>query len=99
MSNHYRDLTLKSTAKAFHYHPSYFSAWFKKNANITFQKQLLKLRLEQSKYPLRETALPVRTIIEEIGFQEKSYFHRCFRREYGMTPLACRKMKSISAIP
>ncbi len=92
MSNHYQYLTLESTAEAFHYHPSYFSSWFKKHANITFQKQLLKLKLEQSKFLLRETSLPVQTIVEEIGFREKSYFHRCFKREYGMTPLAYRRM-------
>lgn len=92
MSNHYRDITLESAAAAFHYHPAYFSAWFKKNARMTFRQQLLKLRLEQSKFLLRETSLPVQTIIEEIGFQEKSHFHRCFKQEFGMTPLAYRRL-------
>lgn len=92
MSNHYRDITLESTAAAFHYHPAYFSSWFKKYAHITFRQQLLKLRLEQAKFLLRETNLPVQTIIEEIGFQEKSHFHRCFKQEFAMTPLAYRKI-------
>ena len=91
MSNHYRDITLESTAEAFHYHPAYFSSWFKKHAKITFQHQLLRLRLEQARFLLRETGLPVRTIIEAVGFQEKSYFHRCFKKECGMTPLEYRR--------
>lgn len=91
MSNHYRDITLESAAQAFHYHPAYFSVWFKKHANITFQHQLLKIRLEQARFLLRETSLPVHTIIEEVGFQEKSHFYRCFKKECGMTPLAYRK--------
>lgn len=90
MSNHYRDITLESAAEAFHYHPAYFSAWFKKHAAITFRHQLLKIRLEQARFLLRGTDLPVRTIIEEVGFEEKSYFHRCFKRECGMTPLEYR---------
>lgn len=94
MSNHYRDITLETTAEAFHYHPAYFSSWFKKHAGITFQHQLLKIRLEQARFLLRETSLPVHTIIEEVGFEEKSYFHRCFKKEWGMTPLAYRKLCS-----
>lgn len=92
MSDHYRDITLETTAKAFHYHPAYFSSWFKKQAKITFQHQLLKIRLEQARFLLRETSLPVHTIIQEVGFEEKSYFHRCFKKEWGMTPLAYRKL-------
>ena len=91
MSNHYRDITLESAAEAFHYHPAYFSSWFKKHAKITFQHQLLKIRLEQARFLLRETTLPVQTVIEEVGFQEKSYFYRCFRKECGMTPLEYRR--------
>lgn len=92
ISDHYRDITLETAAAAFHYHPAYFSAWFKKQAHITFQQQLLKIRLEQARFLLRETRLPVQTILEEVGFQEKSHFHRCFKRECKMTPLAYRKM-------
>ncbi len=91
MSDHYRDITLESTAEAFHYHPAYFSSWFKKHTHITFRRQLLKIRLEQARFLLKETTLPVQTIIEEVGFQEKSHFHRCFKKECGMTPLAYRR--------
>lgn len=91
MSNNYKEVTLESIAQKFHYHPSYFSAMFKKDANITFRQQLLKIRLEQAKYLLRETVLPVQSIIEEIGFSEKSHFHRCFKKEYGLTPLQYRQ--------
>lgn len=92
ISDHYRDITLESAAAAFHYHPAYFSAWFKKHAHVTFQQELLKIRLEQARFLLRETRLPVQTILEEVGFQEKSHFHRFFKRECQMTPLAYRKM-------
>lgn len=94
MTEHYNDVTLVSMANHFNFHPSYLSGLFKSLSGFTFSEKLLMIRLEQSKRLLLTTNLNIDTIVEMIGFREKSYFHRCFKRYYQITPSQYRKENS-----
>lgn len=91
MTEHYNDVTLVSMAEHFNFHPSYLSSLFKTLSGFTFSEKLLMIRLEQAKRLLVTTNLNIETIVEMIGFKEKSYFHKCFKRYYNITPSKYRK--------
>ncbi len=58
-----------------------------------------KKRLEQACFLLRSTALSVTDISLAVGYDNFSYFHRIFRREYGMTPRSYRIQKENASSP
>ncbi|WP_018213157.1 helix-turn-helix transcriptional regulator [Desulfitobacterium hafniense] len=91
MSDHFRTATLASTAAHFNYHPAYFSAMFQKKALCSFTTKMQEMRLEQARRLLVSTELAVQDISESMGFHDKSYFYRCFKTAYGLTPGAYRR--------
>ena len=91
MVDNYSTVTLKSMAEHFNFNPTYFSVRFKALANCQFSEKLLEIKLEKAKWLLITTNLSVQNIVEIIGFKEKSYFYRVFKKQYKMTPLQYRK--------
>lgn len=91
MAENYATVTLNDMAKQFNFHPAYFSARFKKMANSSFSEKLLLIKLEQAKRLLVTTNLSVYQIVEMIGFKEKSYFYKVFRKFNNKTPLEYRE--------
>ena len=91
MVDNHTTATLTSAADHFNYHPAYFSSMFKKKAGCSFTKKMLEIRLEHARRLLISSNLSTQEIYERIGFQEKSYFHRCFKSVYGTTPIQYRK--------
>ena len=77
------------------YTQSYISKLFKKHLGITLSDYLLDIRLEHATYYLNSTEYSLRQIIELVGFQSLSYFHKTFKAKYSLTPIEYRK-KSIS---
>jgi AraC-like DNA-binding protein len=59
----------------------------------TFTDQVLELRLQKARGMLanpRNNHLRIIEIAYACGFNEVSYFNRCFRRRFGSTPTTCR---------
>ena len=54
-------------------------------------RYLRQLRIRHAERILRSTNYKVETIAAYCGFQDTSYFARCFREEFGTTPLNYRK--------
>lgn len=92
MADNYRTVTLNSMAKEFGYTPAYFSTLFKKMVWTTFSEKLMELKLEQAKSLLTTTSQSIEGITQLVGFTDKSYFHRCFKKKFGLTPGAYRKL-------
>ncbi len=56
--------------------------------------ELLRLvRLERSKELLHDTDLSIADITYDVGFTSPSYFAKCFRKQYGITPSEYREGK------
>jgi AraC-like DNA-binding protein len=58
-----------------------------------FSERVIELRLQHSASLLARAHLTYRKISEialSSGFNDLSYFHRCFRRRFGMTPAQAR---------
>lgn len=91
MVDNYSTVTLRSMAEHFNFNPTYFSVRFKVLADCQFSEKLLEIKLEKARWLLVTTNLTVQNIVEMIGFKEKSYFYRVFKKQYKMTPLQYRK--------
>jgi len=62
-------------------------------AGSTFTERVMELRLQRARAMLSDPRcdhMKVGEISEACGFSEISYFNRCFRRRFGLTPTAAR---------
>lgn len=84
---HYKEpIRLETLAKIEHYHPVYYSAWFKKKTGISLKAYLTTLRLNEVKHLLISTGWSMQRISEEFGFENSSSFTRWFVHSEGIPP-------------
>ena len=74
--------------------PYYISRLMKRYSAYNFTSYLQKRRLTQAAFLLIETKKAIEDIIVEVGYENSSYFHKIFRKQYGMTPKEYRKKYS-----
>ena len=91
ISNHYKDITLKSMADHFSYNPYYIGKLVKKIIGKTLTQLIKEKKIEQAKYLLQNTKMSVIDVITDIGYSNVSYFYRQFREQVGITPDEYRK--------
>lgn len=85
--NHFKEpIRLETLAKIEHYHPVYYSEWFKKRTGKSPQAYILDLRLQEAEHLLLSTRLSISRISEELGFENASSFTRWFAKHKGMAP-------------
>lgn len=91
VDHHYKDGTLSEISEALDLPGYTLSRLVKKRTGRNF-KELLQLRkLQQAAYLLTNTTLSVDRIIEQIGYENSSYFYRSFRERYGCSPKGYRE--------
>ncbi|WP_456271147.1 AraC family transcriptional regulator [Bacillus sp. AK031] len=74
--------------------PHYFiSKKIKRATSFTFKELLQEKRLNVARDLLENTSLPVTSVIEEVGYDNISYFYRVFKSKYGYTPKQFREQK------
>jgi two-component system response regulator YesN len=93
LDNYSEELRLETVAREVHLSPTYFSALFKKMTGCSFAKYLTRVRIAKAKELLENTDISVTDIAFQVGFNDPAYFASIFRREFGLTPLAYRKLK------
>lgn len=92
LREHYSDqLPLSEMGDILNFHPVYIARCMKKHLGYTPTEYLTRYRLEQAKFLLLQSDLPVNRIADEVGFQQAAYFTSCFRKYEGLTPRAYRK--------
>lgn len=89
--NYHRPITNQDLANRFHMHPNYLARCMKAAFQYTPLEYLLRYRLEQGRSLLIQTDAPIQRITEDIGFSQVSYFSRCFKEQYGLSPHHYRK--------
>ncbi|MBR5340095.1 MAG: helix-turn-helix transcriptional regulator [Lachnospiraceae bacterium] len=90
--NYSQDISLVEIAAAAGYAPSYLSREFRKETGITVSAHLQRLRCAHAAELLKETVIPIAEISAYVGYPDNNYFVKVFRKHYGMTPGAYRKM-------
>jgi len=90
---HYKDGTLADLSAQLK-RPAYqVSRLLKKRTGCNFKELLGKRKLQQAVYLLSNTTLPVEAVISAIGYDNSSFFYRCFRKRYGCSPKEFRTEK------
>jgi len=84
------DLPLSRIARHVNVHPSYLSGLFKKETGMTVREYVIRTRIEDSKYFLTHSDLPIVDIAVLFRFCSQSYYARQFKRYVSMTPLQYR---------
>ena len=92
--HHYgEDINLDVLAKRLFLSAGYLSMIFKKETGENLNQFIKNVRLEKAAEQLTGTDLTVGEICSRVGFANMSYFSKCFRRQYGVTPDAYRKQE------
>ncbi len=88
--NFSKPLALSDVAEAVYLSPNYFSTLFKEITGDTFSTFLNTVRIQEGKKLLRETSLPIKQIVEQVGFEDYNYFNRVFKKIIGIPPATYR---------
>lgn len=94
--NYNKNIRLEDVATAVFLSPNYFSSVFKKITGSAFSTYLMKLRIQAARDLLVQTALPIKEIVYQVGFEDYNYFNRTFKRMEGIPPAQFRKINSLS---
>ncbi|WP_369521851.1 helix-turn-helix transcriptional regulator [Enterococcus avium] len=87
------NLTLEDVANHVYLSQFYFSRLFKKEIGVSFITYLNQQRIEQAKVLLTQSNLSIKSISQNIGYSQTSYFCKIFKELVGMTPVNYRKIK------
>lgn len=93
IEEHYRDGDLESLAKQMHYDMRWLSKEIKKRTGQNYTDLVQNKRLNQAAYLLTTTNMNVLDIGLAVGYDNTSYFHRIFQKQFGMTPRKYRVSK------
>ena len=86
-----RGLDLAALARFLHLTPSRTAHLVREETGASFTDLLRRSRTGFALTLLRDTALPIQEVAKRSGFGSAAQFHRAFRREFSLTPLAYRK--------
>lgn len=89
--NYMKDISLDNCADHIGTNPFFLSKSFKQVTGKNFIDYLTGLRLDKAKELLRESALKINDVAEQVGYQH-SYFNRIFKKLEGMTPSRYREL-------
>lgn len=85
-----KNLTVGEIGPAIGVSRTYLAHKFQKVEGITMQKYIQREKCRHSANLLIYSDYPISLISEYFGFSSQSYFGKCFREWYGMTPNAYR---------
>lgn len=95
IEGNYVNGSLTEIAEKLHEPPYAVSRLLKKNLGQSFSDLIIKRRLQQAAYLLKNTSLPAEKIVTAVGYDNSSYFFRKFRDQYGVTPRQYRLSETI----
>lgn len=94
--NFNRNIRLDDVATAVFLSPNYFSSLFRKITGHTFSTYLMKLRVQAARDLLKQTSVPIKEIVYQVGFEDYNYFNRTFKKIEGMPPARFRQTGGLS---
>lgn len=72
--------------------PSYVSRYYKDQTGYPLMQYIDMLRMNKAKQLLKETSLPLKEVINQVGYMDESNFIRKFKKKEGVTPTQYRNM-------
>ncbi|WP_338079448.1 AraC family transcriptional regulator [Aquibacillus halophilus] len=91
IEEHFKDASLYELAGQLNQPHYWLSKNIKKVTSRTFKELLQEKRLREAKDLLRSTDISITSIVEQVGYDNISYFYRIFKTKYGLTPKKYRE--------
>lgn len=82
---------LQKLLEPYNYNRSYLSRTFKKHIGVSISEYFLSQKLHYACLLLHTTSSSVSEIAERSGFHNLSFFNRCFKAHFAITPREYRK--------
>lgn len=86
IQTHYADVTLSELSSRFHYSDKQISRIVRNCMGISYNRLILKLRMEKAASLLRQNHASVDAIASAVGYSTVSSFYRAFTKYFGCTP-------------
>lgn len=86
----YRDGTLEEISGRLHMPDYTLSRLLKHHTGANFKQLLQQRKLQQAAYLLSNTGMSTDAVMEAVGYENSSYFHRKFREKYACSPAQFR---------
>ena len=86
IQSNFASVTIKSVAQHFHYSDRQIGRIVRNCTGLTFEKLLLKLRMEHAAKLLQQKNFSIETISAVVGYATSCSFYRAFGKYYGCTP-------------
>ena len=91
----YTNGSLAEAAALLHYDVPWLSRQIKRQTGKNFTELVQEKRLAQAAFLLRNTHRTVDEIALAVGYENTSFFHRLFRKSYGVSPKDFRDGESV----
>lgn len=91
LRSHYRTASLTELSERLYLTVPYLSKITHELFGKSFKELVVDERMARAKSAFETTKMSVGDVIRSVGYENESYFHREFKKRYGMTPLAMRK--------
>lgn len=91
-------ITLAKMATLCNISPSYFSKLFAKENLGNLSDYVNQIKIDHAKKLLYETDWPIRTIADDLGFEDGGYFIKVFKKITNKTPLEYRNERIANSI-
>lgn len=91
IENNIQAPSLQECAELFDYSVSYFSKLIKSKIGCNWTELLTDIRIQMVKNMLTNSDLTINEIAESVGFENKSFFFRVFKRREELSPSTYRK--------
>ena len=86
-------IKLSDRAKRYGFNEKYIGRLFKSTTDVSFTHYVNLLRLNHAKNLLLSTEKSIIEVALDSGFENVTYFNRCFKRELGLTPTEFRRQR------
>lgn len=84
------DFNLDIAASMLYISPNYLRQMFKKKTGETFIEYLTNQRMKKATELLTDCSLKISEVTEQVGYASQSYFTKCFKKYYNITPTEYR---------
>ncbi|GAA3407776.1 response regulator [Paenibacillus hodogayensis] len=92
------ELTVKEVAAHFEISSNYFGILFKREAGMSLNQYVTRLRIEKAMEYLKNPTVKVYEAGERVGFEDYAYFSKMFKKYTGVSPSEYRKYDYAASI-